>query len=317
MYHLRRTLLLLMALACDPAAAQAPYGGVEVPGSDTPIKRPDFIHENPQPGYFKFSKKKGSAAEPYNCLANAKGHRDVWVQPGTAMTGLKGGKGAQTATMAQILAANGCTVVPCAAPPETTMCTPPLQLVWLTYHLPAGATVPAGLPPDTNWVHAMRKAPDGWTSKDGDYVRHDCVTDPYALLRDQYPPYPGNQEVIRCACCPIQDTSTACGSTTTTTPGAATSTSTTTQPGATTTTTMLGQAVMLQQTLSPAFPSGATVCLQRIAGGRLAEHMAGCSGLHLHAATPAGITIDGTGPYPDPDEPGCGYGRIVAASCPP
>jgi hypothetical protein len=299
--------VLLAVLVATAADAQ---NGVEDPNSDTPIRHPDFIHENPQRGYFKFRKKKRGGPEPYNCLAHAKGHDDVWIQPGTAILGIRGAKGARTATMAQIMADNGCAVLPCATPPEDTACPPPSQLVWLVYHLPAGAAVPAGLPADHLWVHAMRKAPDGWTSKNGDYTKHDRVPDPHALVDDQYPAYPGTQEVIRCACCPIPA-------------GTGTVVATTTPATTTTSSTVPGPAVLLSHTLSASFPVNAVVCLNRITDGVQGQHQNGCPGLHLHAVDPGvGIRIlrNGAqeGPFPDPNPTGCGYGLVIAYhDCPP
>jgi hypothetical protein len=306
-----RALAFLLVLATRAAA----QNGVEDPTSDTPLRHPDFIHENPQRGHFKFRPKKKGGPTPYNCLAHAKGHDDVWIQPGTAMTTIKGGKGAQTATMAQIMADNGCALLACATPPEDTTCPAGAQLVWLVYHLAANAPVPRGLPADHLWVHAMRKAPDGWTSKNGDYTKHDQVPDPHQLVDDQYPPYPGEQEVIRCACCPIP-----AGSGTVVVPTTITQSTITTTT--TTTTTIPGLAVLLSHQLSTDFPVNAVVCLNRITDSHVAGHQA-CPGDHLHAHVPSvGILIlrNGVqdGRFPDPDSLGCGYGLVFAYHhCPP
>jgi hypothetical protein len=302
-----RAPIVLLLLAAASAYAQ---NGVEDPKSDTPIRHPDFIHENPQRGHFKFRAKKRGGPAPYNCLAHAKGHDDVWIQPGTSITGIKGAKGAQTATMAQIMADNGCAVAPCGTPAENTTCPAGSQLVWLIYHLPATMPVPPGLPPDHLWVHAMRKAADGWTSKNGDYTKHDQVPDPHRLVDDQYPPYGGHQEVIRCACCPIPA-------------GSGTVVVTTTTSSSTTTTTIPGRAVLLSHALSTNFPVSAVVCLNRVSNGFEGAHQIGCPGQHLHAVDPdVGILVlrNGVqeGPFPDPDRTGCGYGlTFTYHNCPP
>jgi hypothetical protein len=58
------------------------------------------------------------------------------------------------------------------------------------------------------------------------------------------------------------------------------------------------------------FTAGTLIALDRIQGGYVAEPDA-CPEQHLHAASPGGITIDGQGPFPDPDPTTCGYGVIV------
>jgi hypothetical protein len=39
----------------------------------------------------------------------------------------------------------------------------------------------------------------------------------------------------------------------------------------------------------------------------------GCPVPHLHACNAAGITVNGRGPFPDPDPTGCGFGAVVGA----
>ncbi len=58
-----------------------------------------------------------------------------------------------------------------------------------------------------------------------------------------------------------------------------------------------------------AFPAGTKIELSRIAGGTVSGPDVGCSDRHLHSG--GGITIDGQGPFPDPNPTGCGYGAIV------
>jgi hypothetical protein len=69
-------------------------------------------------------------------------------------------------------------------------------------------------------------------------------------------------------------------------------------------------AVKLDVTLDLAFRAGDVIALRRILGGRVAEPGASCDGRHLKAKAPAGITIDGKGPFHEPSA-ACGYGRIV------
>lgn len=80
------------------------------------------------------------------------------------------------------------------------------------------------------------------------------------------------------------------------------------------------RAVRLNHTLGSAtgpYQKDVVITLNRIANGRLnPAHDPFCSYEHLHALSPAGIGIaDGagvvSGPYPDPDTGGCGYGAII------
>lgn len=66
-------------------------------------------------------------------------------------------------------------------------------------------------------------------------------------------------------------------------------------------------AVQLANRTGP-YAAGDRIPLARIAGGRTVNPESGCSAQHLHGA----ITIDGSGPYPDPNPPGCGHGAIVS-----
>lgn len=70
-----------------------------------------------------------------------------------------------------------------------------------------------------------------------------------------------------------------------------------------------GTYVRLDQDLG-SFTAGTLIALDRIQGGHIAEPDA-CPNQHLHADSPGGITIDGQGPFPDPDPSTCGYGPIV------
>ncbi len=304
--RLRAGLVLAGALAALPVRAQD-YPGAEVAGTKTLIAIGDPVDAVPQRGHIRFRPRRRGGPTPYNCLAHAKGHDDVWIQPGADVRKKPGGANAPIATMLEILADNGCTVVACADPPESTPCPEPAQLVWLIYGVPkAYADPPAdALPPDDYWIHAMRRTPDGtWTSKDGTFPRHDRITDPYAVLPFNVGPFTERQ-VIRCVCCPL--------------PGAVPATTTGGVP-TTSTTALQGEAVRLDQPLSST-PAGTAVCLNRIVGGYLVEqHAGGCDGArHLHADVGGiGLVVGGTveGPFPDPNPSGCGYGRIVVASCP-
>lgn len=297
----RQGWIAALVLALAGVAGADDYPGEEVPGTKTPIEIGDRVVGSPQRGYITFAPRKKGGPTPWNCLAHAKGHPGVWIQPGSGARTKPGGGAVQVATMQEILGDNGCTVVPCATPPEGTNCPPPQQLVWLIYSLPkAMPTPPEGtLPPDDYWLHAMRKTPEGWTSKDGAQERRDKIGDPYPVLDFYFLGTGDERKVIRCACCPI--------------PGV---TSTTSVGGpATTTTLQTGQAVRLGHTLAPGLQAGTDVCLARITGGHVGEHASGCEGRHLHAVD-AGIMVDGGGPYPDPEPTGCGYGLIVSANCP-
>lgn len=66
-------------------------------------------------------------------------------------------------------------------------------------------------------------------------------------------------------------------------------------------------AVQLADTTGP-YAAGDRIPLSRIQGGRIGAPESGCSQNHLHGT----ITIDGSGPYPDPNPTGCGFGIIVA-----
>lgn len=60
------------------------------------------------------------------------------------------------------------------------------------------------------------------------------------------------------------------------------------------------------------FRKGDQIRSDRITGYVIwAPHPPYCDHWHLHAATPAGIYIDGDGPYPDPAPGGCGYGLVL------
>lgn len=68
--------------------------------------------------------------------------------------------------------------------------------------------------------------------------------------------------------------------------------------------------VVLDYTLGP-FAAGSEIELSRVKGSSAGSaHGPNCLAEHLHAATNAGITIDGLGPFPDPNELGCGYGLV-------
>lgn len=332
----RRTLVrvasAVLALGLLAPVRAQEYPGDKVPGTETFIAVGDPVLASPQRGYVKYQPKKKGGPSPWNCLAHAKGKRDIWIEPGAGARRKPGGSVVQPATMAQILADNDCAIVPCADPPEATRCPPPTQLVWLLYETPKGspAPAPAALPDDDYWYHAMRQTPDGtWTSKDGVQAQHDNIRDPYAVL----PFYPIMRLLIRCACCPIPPgtgpaTSTTLvptTSSTTTAPDStvvvSSTTVTTTTSATTTTDPRLSQAVRLDSPLGPSLPAGSVVCLDRIVGGYEVEgHGPGCDSLHLHGIPGLGIIVlvggAQEGPFLDPNPNGCGYGRIVAAPCP-
>ena len=55
-----------------------------------------------------------------------------------------------------------------------------------------------------------------------------------------------------------------------------------------------------------------TIALSRIDGVLIVDEEPGCDAKHLHATSEVGIFIDGlNGPFPDPNQPGCGFGKIV------
>ena len=66
-------------------------------------------------------------------------------------------------------------------------------------------------------------------------------------------------------------------------------------------------AVHLAEPVGP-YAAGDRIPLSRIQGGRIGAPESGCSQNHLHGT----ITIDGSGPYLDPNPPGCGFGVIVS-----
>jgi hypothetical protein len=72
-------------------------------------------------------------------------------------------------------------------------------------------------------------------------------------------------------------------------------------------------ALELAYALSDDFPAGAVIALDRIQGLHTAQPEEGCASEHVHALASEGITIDGMGPFPDPDPFGCGYGVVVAS----
>lgn len=325
------TLLLLLPLAVLAQDADD-YPGTEVPGTRTPIAFESAVLGSPQRGYVRFAPRTAGGPSPWNCLAHAKGKTGIWIQPGDGARGKPGGAVVQVATMSEILADNGCTIVPCADPPEATACPPPAQLVWLVYGLPKNTPKPAAeqLPDDDYWLHAMRRTPDGtWTSKDGERERRDGIRDPYAVL-PFYFNLPGEQRVIRCACCPmpgdvLPPSTIPVSTTSSSTPRPDATVTTTSTPSSSTTTTTtgpLGQAVRLDHPLGPNRPAGSIICLNRLVGGYQVEgHRAGCDGLHLHSIPEIGLVVlvgdRQEGPYLDPNPTGCGYGRIVLAVCPP
>ncbi|HSJ10552.1 MAG TPA: hypothetical protein VK928_11590 [Longimicrobiales bacterium] len=68
--------------------------------------------------------------------------------------------------------------------------------------------------------------------------------------------------------------------------------------------------VRLATALGP-FPAGSEIALSRIDGGDVVEpHMGACEAFHLHSFG-GGIRIDGQGPFPDPNQTGCGYGVMI------
>lgn len=74
---------------------------------------------------------------------------------------------------------------------------------------------------------------------------------------------------------------------------------------------LLDQPLLDPQTGTTVFPPGAAIELRRITGGIRAQPESGCLFLHLHGFG-VGIIVDGTsGPFPDPNPPGCGYGKII------
>ena len=63
------------------------------------------------------------------------------------------------------------------------------------------------------------------------------------------------------------------------------------------------------------FSKGDRIRSDRITGYTIwGPHPPFCDYWHMHAATPAGIMIDGLGPFPDPGQNGCGYGHVIAPS---
>ncbi|MBZ0214117.1 MAG: hypothetical protein K8H99_09990, partial [Nitrospirae bacterium] len=63
------------------------------------------------------------------------------------------------------------------------------------------------------------------------------------------------------------------------------------------------------------FSKGEKIRSDRITGYTIwGPHPPFCDHWHMHAATPAGIMIDGLGPFPDPGANGCGYGHVIAPS---
>lgn len=182
---------------CDPPPPQRPAqpqpvqppppNGTAVAGSATPFDS-GWQGGVSQPrgfggGEYRIPAPAGSQT-PSNCLAQAKGHNDRWIQPGSGLD-------IQTSSMTQILQRNGFktdTTVDCDD--ATAGC------IMLVYHVPAG-----GSPSDANWVHAMAMDADGtWFSKNGCGSRYTGIHDPEAFARTHYPP-PGNHTlVLRCYC---------------------------------------------------------------------------------------------------------------------
>jgi hypothetical protein len=81
------------------------------------------------------------------------------------------------------------------------------------------------------------------------------------------------------------------------------------QPGETCAGPVTG--VVLGTMLSPTLTAGSFVTLDRVTNCIIASgHGLACEEPHLHAASPAGIMIDGTGPFADPDPTACGYGLV-------
>ncbi len=63
------------------------------------------------------------------------------------------------------------------------------------------------------------------------------------------------------------------------------------------------------------FSRGDKIRTDRITGYAIwGPHPPFCDYWHMHGATPAGIMIDGLGPFPDPGQNGCGYGHAIAPS---
>ncbi len=70
------------------------------------------------------------------------------------------------------------------------------------------------------------------------------------------------------------------------------------------------RAVRLAQPLG-AFTAGSLIQQSRVTNWLFfGAHPPNCATDHLHATVPAGILIDGQGPFPDPAQPACGYGAI-------
>lgn len=66
------------------------------------------------------------------------------------------------------------------------------------------------------------------------------------------------------------------------------------------------EAVLLEHPTGP-YAVGDRIPLSRISGARIGNPEAGCAARHLHGTA----VIDGSGPYSDPNPPGCGHGVIV------
>lgn len=75
---------------------------------------------------------------------------------------------------------------------------------------------------------------------------------------------------------------------------------------------LLHRAVRLDHALGATFTAGQEIRLSRIQNGSVTPAEQGCDEEHLHAVSgSSGITIDGEGPFADPNRNGCGYGVIV------
>jgi hypothetical protein len=60
------------------------------------------------------------------------------------------------------------------------------------------------------------------------------------------------------------------------------------------------------------FAAGTIIELDRIGNARISgHHEENCPVTHVHANTLAGITIDGLGPFADPNPTSCGYGELI------
>ncbi|MHC4339683.1 MAG: hypothetical protein ACYSX0_05675 [Planctomycetota bacterium] len=64
------------------------------------------------------------------------------------------------------------------------------------------------------------------------------------------------------------------------------------------------------------FKAGEKIPLACVKGWKITENEPGCPDRHLHAVTSSGITVEipgqeSIGPIPDPNQTGCGYGKIV------